>query len=80
MNIMLGQLTPEESAIMDKAIKETYALKDITEDPASHKNPAPLLQDLYSILINMQGGESMARRLQNTLKAAIPAIKQSYQY
>lgn len=64
MNIMLGQLTPEESAIMDKAIKETYALKDITEEPASHKNPAPLLSDLYSILINMHGGESMAQRLQ----------------
>ncbi|MFZ5392328.1 MAG: VirB4-like conjugal transfer ATPase, CD1110 family [Patescibacteria group bacterium] len=64
MNIMLGQLTPEESAIMDKAIKETYALKDITEEPSSHKNPAPLLSDLYSILINMHGGESMAQRLQ----------------
>lgn len=64
MNIMLGQLTPEESAIMDKALKETYALKDITEDPKTHRNPPPLLQDLYNILINMSGGESMGRRLQ----------------
>ncbi|MBU0648378.1 ATP-binding protein, partial [Patescibacteria group bacterium] len=64
MNIMLGNLTPEESAIMDRAIKETYALKDITEDPATHKNPAPLLEDLYNVLTNMSGGESMAQRLQ----------------
>ena len=64
MNIMLGQLTPEESAIMDRAIKEAYAIRDITEDPTSHKNPPPLLGDLQSILSNMQGSESMARRLQ----------------
>jgi type IV secretory pathway VirB4 component len=64
MNIMLGQLTPEESAIMDHAIKETYAIKDITEDPVTHKNPPPLMSDLQSVLSNMQGSESMARRLQ----------------
>ncbi len=64
MSIMLGQLTPEESAIMDRAIKEAYALKDITEDPVSHKNPPPLLSDLQNVLANMQGSESMARRLQ----------------
>lgn len=64
MSIMLGQLTPEESAIMDRAIKEAYALKDITEDPTTHKNPPPLLADLQNVLANMQGSESMARRLQ----------------
>jgi len=64
MNIMLGQLTPEESAVMDKALKETYALKDITENPKTHKNPPPQLTDLFNVLSNMQGSESMARRLQ----------------
>ena len=27
---MLGGLTPEEDALIDRAITETYALKDIT--------------------------------------------------
>jgi hypothetical protein len=29
---MLGGLSPEEDAIVDRAISETYALKDITGD------------------------------------------------
>lgn len=62
--LMVGTLTPEEDAILDKALYETYALKDITTDPESHKNPSPLMVDLQSVLNNMTGAESIARRLQ----------------
>jgi conjugal transfer ATP-binding protein TraC len=44
--IMLGGLTPEEDAIIDKAITETYALKDITADanlPQSSRRFFPTL-------------------------------------
>lgn len=60
---MIGRLTPEEDAILEKAIFETYALKDITGDPESQKNPPPLLSDLYSVLVRMKGGEHIAIRL-----------------
>lgn len=62
--LMIGSLTPEEDAILDKALYETYALKDITIDVESHKNPSPLMIDLHNILSNMTGAESIASRLQ----------------
>ena len=42
---MLGGFTTEEDSIMDSAITETYASKDITRHRFSGK-PAPLLSDL----------------------------------
>jgi hypothetical protein len=56
-------MTPEEDAILDKALYDTYGLRDITEDPATHSNPAPLLSDLHGVLSSMVGAESLARRL-----------------
>lgn len=61
--LMLGTLTPEEDSVLDKALFETYALKDITTDPESHKNPPPLMKDLQSVLANMTGAESLVKRL-----------------
>ncbi|MBI4363223.1 MAG: DUF87 domain-containing protein, partial [Candidatus Doudnabacteria bacterium] len=63
MNLMLGKLNPTEEAIMDRAIWETYAKKDIT--PASNFTniEPPLMQDLVDVLGGMVGGESLAQRL-----------------
>ncbi len=63
LGLMLGTLSPEEDSILDKAIFETYALKDITADPESHKNPPPLMQDLQNVLANMTGAENIVKRL-----------------
>jgi type IV secretory pathway VirB4 component len=43
--IMLGGLTPEEDAIVDKAITETYALKDINAESDFTNIEPPLLSD-----------------------------------
>jgi type IV secretory pathway VirB4 component len=61
--LMVGGVTPEEDAILDKAIYDTYALRDITEDSSTHSNPAPLLADLQGVLQNTTGAESLSRRL-----------------
>jgi conjugal transfer ATP-binding protein TraC len=63
MNLMLGKLNPTEEAIMDRALWETYAKKDIT--PASDfKNvEPPTMQDLVEILTGMVGAESLAQRM-----------------
>ena len=63
MNLMLGELTPEEDALMDRAIRETYASRDITTDVGSQKNLVPTMEDLYNVLKNMTGAESLAQRL-----------------
>ena len=61
--IMMGGLTPEEDAIIDRAITETYALKDITPDSDFAKIEPPLLSDFELVLAGMEGGESLAQRL-----------------
>lgn len=61
--LMLGGLTPEEDAIVDKAISETYALKDITPDSDFNNIEPPLLSDFEYVLSGMEGGESVAQKL-----------------
>ena len=66
--IMLGGLTPEEDAIMDRAIAETYASRDITPASDFKSKTPPILSDLELIVSNMEGGESLAQRLQKFTK------------
>ena len=61
--LMLGGLTPEEDAIMDQAITETYASQDITPEADFSKINAPLLSDLELVLASTAGGEGLAMRL-----------------
>lgn len=61
--IMLGGLTPEEDAIIDRAITETYALKDITGDADFTGIEPPLLSDFENVLSGMEGSESLVTRL-----------------
>jgi len=63
MNLMLGKLDPTEESIMDRAIWETYAKKDITPTADFNNIEPPLMQDLVEILSGMVGGESLAQRL-----------------
>ncbi len=63
LRVMMGQLTDEESNILDKALVETYATKGITEDPATHHLTPPLMGDLKQVLESIAGGENMALRL-----------------
>jgi len=65
MRIMLGGLTTEEDSILDQAITETYAIRDITPQSDHSKWPEkiPIMSDLVEILNNMDGAESLVRRL-----------------
>lgn len=66
--IMLGGLTPEEDAVIDKAITETYALKDITADSTFSTGSPPLLSDFELVLSGMDGSESLVQRLSKYTK------------
>lgn len=61
--LMLGGLNPEEDAVLDRAISETYASKDITPDADFSQIAPPTLSDLALVLANMEGGESLAMRI-----------------
>lgn len=61
--VMLGDLSPQEDSMLDEAVRETYASKDITpESDFSAKTP-PLMSDFQSILSGLQGGESLLARI-----------------
>ena len=66
IKLMLGgKVTPEEDALLDKAILETYASRDITPDKKDFSNLAvPLLEDLQVVLANMENGQGLAQRLE----------------
>lgn len=74
INLMAGGLTPEEDSLIDKALYETYAIKDITEDPESQQNTPPLLSDLYNVLSNMQGTDSLKARLNKYVEGSFASL------
>ncbi|HQV64664.1 MAG TPA: DUF87 domain-containing protein [Candidatus Paceibacterota bacterium] len=61
--IILGGLSPEEDSIMDRAITETYALKDITATSDFTKAEPPLMSDFEMVLASMDGAGSLLERL-----------------
>lgn len=66
-HVMLGAVTPEEDSILDRSIRETYAIRDITaQSDFSQMNASsyPTMSDLYAVLQNMEGAESLAARLE----------------
>jgi type IV secretory pathway VirB4 component len=66
--IMMGGLSPEEDALVDRAITETYALKDITPDADFSNSEAPLLGDFELVLAGMEGGESLVQKISKYTK------------
>ena len=66
--LMMGGLTAEEDAIIDRAITETYALKDITVESDFRTIEPPLMSDFELVLSGMEGGESLAQRLSKYTK------------
>lgn len=62
--LMLSGLSPEEETIIDQALHETYALKDITGGADFSDLEAPLLSDFEMVLAGMDGSASLISRLQ----------------
>ena len=61
--ILLGGLSPQEDAILDHAITETYASRDVTPDTDFSTAVMPTLSDLELVLAATDGGEDLAVRL-----------------
>ena len=71
LRIMLGKpgaegqriITAEEDSILDRALLETYAKKDIIAGADITKLDPPIMQDLQEILEGMEGAEELVMRL-----------------
>lgn len=63
LRIMLGGLTTEQDSIIDRALIETYAKKDITADADLATVQAPIMQDLAEVLEGMEGSNELVLKL-----------------
>lgn len=63
LRLMLGDLTNEEDSILDRALLETYAKKDITPEADLQNIEVPVMDDFEDVLSGMTGGERMTERL-----------------
>jgi conjugal transfer ATP-binding protein TraC len=70
LKLMLGKLTPEQDAILDRAITETYASREIVPEEDFRNAQPPLLQDLETVLQNLEGGRGLAERLYKFTKGS----------
>lgn len=75
ISLMVSGLSPEEQSIVDKALWEAYALKDITPGARWAANvEVPTLQDFYTILRDMRGAESVATRLSRFVEGTYAGV------
>ncbi len=74
--IIMGQITPSQEALLDRALVATYRTKGITQDPQTQKKEPPLMEDLYKILIGMETAEAqdLAARIEKFVKGSFVGI------
>jgi type IV secretory pathway VirB4 component len=60
---LLGEISSEEKALLDRAILTAYERAGITADPRTHGRPAPLLADVADRVRQEPRGSSLADRL-----------------
>jgi type IV secretory pathway VirB4 component len=63
LKLMLGKVTTAEDSILDRALLETYARKDIVPGADLTKVEAPILQDFQDILEGMEGTADLVIKL-----------------
>ncbi len=63
LRIMLGSVSPEEDSLLDRALLETYAKKDITPQTDLRTAEPPILQDFVDVLEGMEGTATLVIKL-----------------
>ncbi len=76
LKVMLGAMSPEEEATLDRALVATYKAKGITPDPDTQTKEPPLMEDLYKALIGFENtaGQQLAMRLEKYIKGSFRGI------
>ncbi|MBI3589654.1 MAG: ATP-binding protein [Candidatus Liptonbacteria bacterium] len=70
IKLMLGKVSAEEDALLDRAISETYASREIVPGEDFSQAEPPLLEDLETVLRNLEGGRAIAERLYKYTKGS----------
>lgn len=76
MKVIMGDLSPAEESVLDRALVATYRQKGITPDPETQKKEPPLMEDLYKVLLGMEdpSATSLAQRLERFIKGSLAGI------
>ena len=76
MRVIVGDLTPSQDALLDRALVAVYQQKGITQDMETHKKEPPLLEDLYKVLLGLETPEAteIATRLEKFIKGSASGI------
>ena len=74
IKLMIGSLNYDEDSLMDRALLETYAKKDITPDADLSRIEPPIMSDLEQILEGMEGGNDLALRLRKYTKGTFSGL------
>ncbi len=74
--VIMGQITPTQEALLDRALVSTYRAKGITQDPTTQKREPPLMEDLYKILVGMESPEALdlAARIEKFVRGSFVGI------
>ena len=76
LKVMLGEMTAQQEAMLDRALVAAYKSKGITPDPATQTNQPPLMEDLYKALIGMETEEAddLSARLEKYITGSFRGI------
>lgn len=74
VKLMIGDLTPIEDSLVDRALLETYAKKDITPSSNLAEVEPPLMEDFEEVLGSMEGGEALTERLKKYTKGTFAGL------
>lgn len=76
MKVIMGQITPTQEALLDRALILTYRNKGITMDPDTQDKEPPLMEDLYKTLIGMEVPDALdlAARIEKFVRGSFVGI------
>jgi type IV secretory pathway VirB4 component len=75
VELLLGQLASEELPVLERAVRSCYSGAGISDDPATHGRPAPLLSDLVGALAaDGEVGARLASKLEPYAAGAHSAL------
>lgn len=77
LKLMLGKLTVAEDSILDRALLETYAKKDIVPGADLSAVEPPIMQDFQDILEGMEGTGDLVLRLKKYTEGTFSGLLNS---
>lgn len=74
--IMLGELSSDESAVLDRALVSAYKAKGITPEPSTQNREPPLMEDVYKALLGMESpvSQTLTNRLEKFIKGSFRGV------